>query len=101
MFGFTYETNQYGYGTWVTSPWWFVGADPYEYDEGGYSLRRDIQMTDACAAECGCAESSCISSCIASDQGLSSAGSGCYAESKRAWRRAARRIAPDRAATSA
>jgi hypothetical protein len=139
VFGFTYETNQYGYGTWVTSPWWFVWADPYEYDEGGYSLRQDFQMTaqivntvidktlvvvfslgqetarvhavwepncnwategacaspadcslvhagtlraaaDACATECGSVDTACVASCIASDQGLSSACSGCYAE---------------------
>jgi hypothetical protein len=35
---------------------------------------------DACAAECGSVDTACVSSCIASDQGLSSACSGCYAE---------------------
>jgi len=139
VLGFTFETNQYGYGTWVSTPWWFVWADPYEYDEGGYSLRQDFQMTaqivntdtgrslivvfslgdetarvhgvwepncnwatagacaspmdcslvhggtlraaaDACAIECGAADTACVSSCVASAQGLSDGCSDCYAE---------------------
>lgn len=139
VLGFTFETNQYGYGTWVSTPWWFIWADPYEYDEGGYSLRQDFQMTtqivntqtdkslivvfslgdetarvhgvwepncnwatagacaspadcslvhggtlrpaaDACAVECGAADTACVSSCVASAQGLSEGCSDCYAE---------------------
>jgi hypothetical protein len=45
VLSFTLENNHYGYGVWVSTPWSFVFADPYEYDEGGYSLRQDFQMT--------------------------------------------------------
>jgi hypothetical protein len=139
VLSFTLENNQYGYGVWASS-FWFVWVDPYEYDEGGYSLLQDLQMTaqlvntqtdqslmvvfslgeetarvhavwepncnwatsgacaspgdcslvhggtlrpaaEACASECVAASgTTCVSSCIASGQGLSPGCSDCYSD---------------------